>query len=582
MPPVDPGMGTGAPGGILNPIQQVMKVLQAAQAARQGQAQGGGGNTGGYASTAAVGAAPVLQRPAGPILPGGGMNPQGGMLPGGAGMGPSNFPSPVERPQPGPVPGGQEFHTKSARNAQIVSNAANSIIQSVTAIKQQQWQDRRQRAEAVMSQYIAMLQSDDPNVQKQAAGLLQDKKVMKILEKAQKDPTSPEYQGIARAQQEAIKFIQGQQEQQAKLEQIRAQVEAAKAAAGKDKAMTPQTPDERAVAMGTKVSADVERQSASREKVAEIEAGRLTRGQPIIDKSTGQWMVPFYTRDGKLDHYETLQGAPVSSLPTERTSTTTIDSQGRTVTDTTTKKVVDRVDKSVKEDKIKATPSGTPMGQASQFQKRLMLDNAAWVWATQGTPPPSTAFKNAVYARMMQYGMTPAMKPTADMLRRASMATMILAPEPGQTQSVIDRTIAAIEANRAELDKFGNRVVNSIDQFAKVLPPDLSATAANLQSIYTVAAGLHGFRSIKAPEEFKKTFGTISMRPDSLIRDLQELKIFAQTVAATQQQGMAGSTGSMTSRPGTGGPPMGGAPSGGPSGKGTKDDPIVVKPEDIN
>lgn len=135
---------------------------------------------------------------------------------------------------PLPIPqigGGQtEFRTKGGRDAAIISGAVNNITESVQRFKMKQFQSEAAHAEQIWTNYTdmqsAIQNEQDPQkkqrLQQAAQQLLQDKKNVKILEKAQKDPMSGAGVGMQRA-------IQGSSQRammQAQLEHVYAQMNA--------------------------------------------------------------------------------------------------------------------------------------------------------------------------------------------------------------------------------------------------------------------------------------------------------------------------------------------------------------------
>lgn len=101
----------------------------------------------------------------------------------------------------------------------------------VMQVKQQKHMDQMNKARALAGQYIAMMNSGDPKLQKAAQQLLADPKNHKVFDKATTDPMSPEYQGVQAAyrdvMQEDAQKAQYQQMQQ-QMEMQRAQIEATK------------------------------------------------------------------------------------------------------------------------------------------------------------------------------------------------------------------------------------------------------------------------------------------------------------------------------------------------------------------
>ena len=152
---------------------------------------------------------------------------------------------------------------------------------SLMAIKAQMHSAKVEKYRQLTNQYIALQQ--DPNAQSARAKLAQgDPKIAKALEKQQQDfakmtekaladPNSAEAQGIQKAYQDQESRVAAQQSQQAaqlKLQQTVAEIRKNQAEAAQREKLTPQSEEERAVAMGTAPSADVKEQAAARRQVA--------------------------------------------------------------------------------------------------------------------------------------------------------------------------------------------------------------------------------------------------------------------------------------------------------------------------
>lgn len=135
---------------------------------------------------------------------------------------------------PLPIPqmgGGQtEFNTKGGRDAAIITGAVNNITDSIHRWKVEGFQRSAAQAEQIWGNYLALSSAaeneQDPQKKQQmqqlAQQMLQDKKVAKVIEKAQKDPMSGEGVGLQRA-------IQGSASRaaaQAQLEHVYAQIQA--------------------------------------------------------------------------------------------------------------------------------------------------------------------------------------------------------------------------------------------------------------------------------------------------------------------------------------------------------------------
>lgn len=166
---------------------------------------------------------------------------------------------------PLPIGGGPtEFSTKGGRDAAIIKGSVDNILGTLHQYKVDQFQKQAAEAEQIWGNYLSLNSAaegeQDPQkkqqLQKLAQQMLQDKKVAKVLEKAQKDPMSGPGVGLQRA-------IQGSSQRamaQAQLEQVYAQIQNQMAQAAYHQSRTPQTPEERGVAMGTLPSADTKAQ----------------------------------------------------------------------------------------------------------------------------------------------------------------------------------------------------------------------------------------------------------------------------------------------------------------------------------
>lgn len=242
-----------------------------------------GGNTmgppqqpqgGGIVSPGQVGQLPQAATPPfrgqGPNLP---QIPQLPNLTAGGVQGPKGMPI-------GAQPMQTEFQTRAGRNAAVVTSAINSLAQFAGQRKQEQWQKKSAQAEQAWGSYMALNQAisdaQDPKqkqaLQQQLQQMTQDKNFAKIFDKAHQDPTSAEGVGLQRA----MKASKEDAMQKMQLAQLQAQIQEHQAKAAQAQAMTPRTDQERAVAMGTAPSADVQAREKARqeEKAQELQFKR--------------------------------------------------------------------------------------------------------------------------------------------------------------------------------------------------------------------------------------------------------------------------------------------------------------------
>jgi hypothetical protein len=171
---------------------------------------------------------------------GGGQAPPQGVPPGGGQ--PSQMPSlqtPGQQPQtpqfqtgrstmmlPGgtaspSVPGVPQSATPPRQSGNMRASGVAAIPGAVMMVKQKMQQDKVQKARQLASQYIALKQSDDPNVQKTADAMMMDPKVHKVFDKAVSDPNSAEYQGVQMAYRDQMT----QEQQKVAMEEMRARVQ---------------------------------------------------------------------------------------------------------------------------------------------------------------------------------------------------------------------------------------------------------------------------------------------------------------------------------------------------------------------
>lgn len=291
-PPVnqEPQRPTGSTGTDLPGFVDKLKTFSAAlQRMAPAAAQGDPASSGMFMPERVGGAPPQMTSPLPQsVLGSGGVSglPPASQSAGApnAAPGPSKYPLPV----PGGFRTGFEFNSQAGKKAAIISGAMQNIGESVQRFKQIAYDKKLNEAKGLALRYIA---------QKQAGGLLageadkmlMDEKVQKVFDKAMKDPTGPEYFGIQQAYADAM----SQEAAKAKMTELMSGVAQAQAQAAKLKATTPQTAQERGVAMGTIPSADVATQVAGRLMEAEQKANAegfkfMTHGlMPVIQDAQG-------------------------------------------------------------------------------------------------------------------------------------------------------------------------------------------------------------------------------------------------------------------------------------------------------
>jgi hypothetical protein len=317
-------------------LEELIKMAQLAstigKATQQAGQPGGAGPAGPMMMPGQVQPLPPMAGPPriGTNMPGAtGMPGAGGAGPigeqaGGMGIGPSAY---APRPPSGgqPFDYGQNFQTKHARNAAVAGQAIESVMSAVTQFKQKQWDKRRQTSQALIQQYIALKQSDNPQLQQQADAMFQDKKFVKLIDQARKDPTSAEYIGITQGQQQALQASQQKAQTEAVLAELQARMQAEKARGSlygaqqkEAEALTPKTPEERAVALKTAPTAGEKLTSETEIKKAEIQAKR-TAAEPayhvITTTPDGKSQVEAVDKNNRPLPPTELKGTPASMMP---------------------------------------------------------------------------------------------------------------------------------------------------------------------------------------------------------------------------------------------------------------------------
>jgi hypothetical protein len=230
---------TPAAGQSPNP-QQVAQFIQAMMQAKQQAArqQGGLVSPGMPGASLAAPQVPGMGQGQPPV---GGQPPVPGAMPRGM-AGPQQAAPGAPQPsmtasayggpasQPMALPSGYEtgfsFPNKAARNMAVTQGAIKNITEAIVQYKQQSFQKEAAKAEQTTFGYVTLLQKADEEQDPQkkqalidaAKAMTSDKAVMKMLEKAQKDPMSGAAIGLQRAMQTA----QAKASQNAQLESLRA------------------------------------------------------------------------------------------------------------------------------------------------------------------------------------------------------------------------------------------------------------------------------------------------------------------------------------------------------------------------
>lgn len=134
------------------------------------------------------------------------------------------------------VPGVPQSATPPKQPGNTRASGLAAIPGAVMMVKQKMQQDKVQKARQFASQYIALKQSDDPNVQKTADAMMADPKVHKIFDKAVSDPNSPEYQGVQMAYRDQM----SQEQQKVAMQEMKSKMEQQKAATQHQQALARQ------------------------------------------------------------------------------------------------------------------------------------------------------------------------------------------------------------------------------------------------------------------------------------------------------------------------------------------------------
>jgi hypothetical protein len=235
-------------------------------------------------------AAPSLAAKQSEIIPGspGGLLPAsappnvGGMMP--LPSGGMVAPNQAQAQYPGPHPGAgqgpqpdmsQSFATKGQRDTFLVQSAIQGVGEGVKAYKQKKFEEESNQTSQAWQNYLYFKQGadkGDPKMKQMMDQMMQDPKIHKLFDKAQKDLGDGKMSGAAVGLQKAIKSSQDQaatqmqfDELQAKIANQKAQQQEAMAKASQAQALTPREGHERNVAMGTEASADIIEKTKERE-----------------------------------------------------------------------------------------------------------------------------------------------------------------------------------------------------------------------------------------------------------------------------------------------------------------------------
>lgn len=184
------------------------------------------------------------------------------------------------------VPGVPQSATPPKQPGNMRASGIAAIPGAVMMVKQKMQQDKIQKARQFASQYIALKQSDDPNVQKTADAMMADPKVHKIFDKAVSDPNSPEYQGVQMAYRDQMT----QEQQKVAMQEMKSKMEQQKAATQHQQALARQadaTANQRNAAadtMGQVTDADRFKAEQKMQQVTATIQGRLQQTNQITQR----------------------------------------------------------------------------------------------------------------------------------------------------------------------------------------------------------------------------------------------------------------------------------------------------------
>lgn len=526
------GLPTGV-GGVTqpNPVAILQQITQMMNQAKQNPLPGGAG------TPARPGGSPPSMGGGIPQVPGtvpapnmSGMGASAG-VPAQSGVpaarGPASFAPNM------PSQSGVEFHTPGGKNAAIVQNAMKSLTDSVVIVKQKKFESEVQTARQVMGQYMK-LQTDAADAEKagdkekagrlrqQSETMMMDKKVQKILEKANKDPMSGSYFGVQQAYDDAQKRAM----QQAATEEQQAKVKA-------EQALAKQR-EQAAWATGPEGMAQEQKNKMEQLRVQEeMRLKKVIRVEERVEN--GKVHRIGYNSYGNVIQDDVVP-PKVSELPTVKKTT---DAYGNTTTSVTTKGKVDGMSTSDR----KYLRDNRGAGTIDPVITRWAMMEAA---GFKSTAPK--AAERAIAQEQIRLGLTPGEAPSAQAKTQASAARVLIGNAQLGQRGLIDEAIADIrtasgdtspasQKSRADLAKLSAEVLQEvgpnatsetfisrwkerIKEKAGTIDPMIGRIDADLTSIYALAGSTHGWRSAQVAEKFKDSYGSITRRPDSLITNL--------------------------------------------------------------
>lgn len=116
------------------------------------------------------------------------------------------------------VPGVPASATSPQNKSRMIGQG---MIGTVLAVKNQIHDSKVQKARQLASQYIALMQNDDPKMKEMANKMLQDPKVHKVFDAAVTKPGSPEYDGVQMAYRDQM----SQEQQKTAMEEMQAKMQ---------------------------------------------------------------------------------------------------------------------------------------------------------------------------------------------------------------------------------------------------------------------------------------------------------------------------------------------------------------------
>lgn len=261
-------------------------------------------------------------------------------------------------------------------------------------------------------------------------------------------------------------------------------------------------------------------------------------------------------------------GTPSSAVPTNEHKETTTPLGDTTVTNTTRTKGAPGGAQpgSVKPSAGASSNTGAKQGSApapyGQSKEEMLVSQLALMQAAGYKINPkftgSPAMMSKILAWQQKNGYQPGEEPSAQAKSRAAAAAPLIGWEGGNTtdKGVIDDTIRDVKATSgkmsledrqvladmaritqevgqelgpdASMDDFMTRWKNKVQTRLGTASPLIQKIEGELTSAYSFAGSMHGWRALQVATEFKKAFGDIITRPDSLIAGLNALKQTAQ------------------------------------------------------